>query len=77
MAWQKGTKVLHVQDALQGGFEEVSRLARDGDCGPDEQGFRQVEIEELEGERGNNEDGQEKASSAATNGSGLSAWESS
>src|SRR5215216_4899868 len=68
VAWEKVPEVLHVEDTLEGRFEEVPALAEDGDPGANDQGFGDGEVEELVSERADDERGEEEASHAALDG---------
>src|SRR5215211_6301514 len=68
VAGEEGPEVLHVEDTLEGGFEEVPALTRDGDTGADDQGFCDRKVEELVGDRADDEHGDEEAAHAALDG---------
>src|SRR5215204_1876954 len=57
VAGEEVPEVLHVEDTLQGRFEEVPALARDGDTGADDQGFCDGKVEELVRKRPDDEHG--------------------
>src|SRR5215210_4207780 len=68
VAGEEVPKVLHVEDALQGGFEQVAALARDRDCGADDQGFHKGKVQQKVGNRGDDYQGQEEAPDSALHG---------
>src|SRR5215210_4720382 len=61
-------EVLHVQDALQGGLEEVAALGEDRDACPDDRSLGQAEVEELVGDKPDDEHGCEQAAHATLDG---------
>src|SRR5215212_116572 len=65
VAGEEGPEVLHVEDALEGGFEEVPALARHRDAGAEDQGFGDGKVEELVGDRADDEHGDEEAAHTA------------
>src|SRR5215204_6429920 len=68
VAWEEVTEVLHIEDTFQRRFEEVSALARDRDTGAHEEGLGEGKVEELESDRGHDQDRQEEAANAALHG---------
>src|SRR5919106_6059136 len=68
VAWEEVAEVLHVEDTLQGRFEEVSALARDRDTGAHYEGLGDRKVEELEANGGDDQDRQEEAANAALHG---------
>src|SRR5215210_1301031 len=57
-------EVLHVQDTLEGGLEEVAALGEERDAGPDDRSLGRVEVEELVSDKPDDEHGCEQSAHA-------------
>src|SRR5215218_8383527 len=68
VTWEEVTEVLHIEDTLQGRFEEVPALARDTDTRAHDQGLGEGKVEELESEGCDDQNGHEKSTYAALHG---------